>query len=108
MSISKAGSWLSSYHSEKISLSRENDIRSVRRSETIAVISGKGGVGKTCLSLKIAQILSEQNKKVLIIDCDSNLSNTGVQLGIPPNQGFLHFLEGRKDFHEIINKQYGF
>ena len=51
---------------------------------TIAIINAKGGVGKTTSALVIADILSrEYGKKVLVIDLDPQL-NTSRQMGVYP------------------------
>ena len=40
----------------------------------LAICSGKGGVGKTSVSLKLAQMYAQSSKKVLLVDCDFYLS----------------------------------
>jgi flagellar biosynthesis protein FlhG len=50
----------------------------------IAVASGKGGVGKTWLSISLAQALSKLGQRVLLFDGDFGLANVDVQLGIQP------------------------
>jgi flagellar biosynthesis protein FlhG len=50
----------------------------------IAVASGKGGVGKTWLSISLAQALSRLDQRVLLFDGDLGLANIDVQLGIQP------------------------
>ena len=47
-------------------------------SKNIAIISGKGGSGKTSLSLAFAKALSDSNLKVLLVDCDFGLNNLDV------------------------------
>jgi len=49
---------------------------------TIAVTSGKGGVGKTNFTANLAISLAEENKKVLAVDCDMGLSNLDIVFGI--------------------------
>ena len=51
----------------------------------IAVASGKGGVGKTWLSISLAQALAKLGNKVLLFDGDLGLANIDVQLGIQPS-----------------------
>jgi flagellar biosynthesis protein FlhG len=51
----------------------------------IAVASGKGGVGKTWLSISLAQALAKAGKRVLLFDGDLGLANIDVQLGIQPS-----------------------
>ncbi|MBP7461852.1 MAG: MinD/ParA family protein [Candidatus Delongbacteria bacterium] len=51
---------------------------------TLAVTSGKGGVGKTHFSLNLALALQELSKRVLLVDTDLGLSNIDIMLGISP------------------------
>ena len=60
--------------------------------ELFAVLSGKGGTGKTSVCAGIATALAEQGKRVLCIDCDVGLRNLDISLGIPDG-GELSFLD---------------
>ncbi|HVZ02003.1 MAG TPA: P-loop NTPase [Dongiaceae bacterium] len=51
----------------------------------IAVASGKGGVGKTWLSISLAQAMAKLGNRVLLFDGDLGLANIDVQLGIQPS-----------------------
>jgi flagellar biosynthesis protein FlhG len=46
------------------------------------ITSGKGGVGKTCLSVNLAFALADQGKRVLLVDGDLGLANVDVMLGL--------------------------
>ena len=46
------------------------------KAKTISVTAGKGGVGKTSVAVKMAKVLAKSGYKVLLLDCDTNLSNT--------------------------------
>jgi flagellar biosynthesis protein FlhG len=59
----------------------------------IAVASGKGGVGKTWLSISLAQALSKLSQRVLLFDGDLGLANVDVQLGIQPGMDLGTALE---------------
>jgi flagellar biosynthesis protein FlhG len=59
----------------------------------IAVASGKGGVGKTWLSIPLAQALSKLGQRVLLFDGDLGLANVDVQLGIQPGMDLGTALE---------------
>ena len=60
--------------------------------EIFAVLSGKGGTGKTSVCAGIATALAEQKKKVLCIDCDVGLRNLDISLGLTES-GALSFLD---------------
>ena len=51
---------------------------------TIAIASGKGGVGKTWFSITLAHALARQGRRVLLLDGDLGLANVDVQLGLMP------------------------
>jgi len=50
--------------------------------ELIAILSGKGGTGKTSVCAGIAEALALQDKTVLCIDCDVGLRNLDIALGL--------------------------
>ncbi len=60
--------------------------------ELIAILSGKGGTGKTSLCAGIATALAEAGKSVLCIDCDIGLQNLDLALGLG-HAGALSFLD---------------
>lgn len=68
----------------------------------IAVTSGKGGVGKTNLSVNLGLALSEQGKRVALLDADMGLANVDVLLGMYPKYNLSHVLKGEKSLSEII------
>ena len=72
--------------------------------QILAITNQKGGVGKTSVSLKMSKTLSELGYKVLLIDCDSNLGNTAIRLGLPINNSFYSLLSASKTFDECIHK----
>ena len=60
--------------------------------EVIAVLSGKGGTGKTSLCAGLAAALARQDKRVLCVDCDVGLRNLDLSLGMSDCAG-LSFLD---------------
>lgn len=69
---------------------------------TIAIASGKGGVGKTNITANLAIALSRLNKKVLILDADLGLSNIDVVLNIATKYNIDHLLNGEKRLEDLI------
>ena len=60
--------------------------------ELFAVLSGKGGTGKTSVCAGIATALAAEGKRVLCIDCDVGLRNLDISLGLSECSG-LSFLD---------------
>ncbi len=82
-------------------VSSDNGIENAR---VIAVTSGKGGVGKTSLSVNLAIEMSKRGKKVVIFDADFGLANVEVMLGIRPKYNLLDIFKNKKSIEEIITK----
>ncbi len=57
---------------------------SAKRGQIIAVASGKGGVGKTFVSITLAHAFARRGLKTLLFDGDLGLANVDIQLGIMP------------------------
>lgn len=68
----------------------------------IAVTSGKGGVGKTSLSVNLAMEIAKRGQKVVIFDADFGLANVEVMLGIRPKYNLLDLIHNNKTMPEII------
>lgn len=70
--------------------------------KVIAVASGKGGVGKTNVTVNIGVALAASGKQVLLMDADLGLANIDVMLGLHPQYNLLHVLDGSRTLEEII------
>lgn len=70
----------------------------------ISITSGKGGVGKTNISVNLAYCLAKLGKKVVILDADLNLANVDVLLGITPQYNLQHVFLGEKSLNDIMVK----
>ncbi len=69
---------------------------------TLAVTSGKGGVGKTNVVVNLAVALSRLQKRVAILDADFGLGNVDVLLGLAPPCHLGHLLDGERSIREIM------
>lgn len=74
-----------------------------------SVTSGKGGVGKTNLSVNLACRLAGMGKRVVLVDADLGLANVDVILGLTPQKNLFHlFHEGASLRDVLFETPYGF
>ncbi len=78
------------------SLSRTNPVR------VIAVTSGKGGVGKTNVSVNLAAAMSKAGKRVMLMDADLSLANVDVTLGLHAHYNLSHVISGERSLEEVL------
>lgn len=72
-------------------------------SRSIAIVSGKGGVGKSNFSTNFAYALLSKGKKVIIIDMDIGMGNIHILLGMAPRSSLKDYLVGQEGIEEVIN-----
>jgi len=77
-------------------------MQNLQQIKVIAVSGGKGGVGKTNVSLNTAIALAQQGKKVLVLDADLGLANVDVMLGLRVQRNLSHVLSGECELDDII------
>ena len=70
----------------------------------ITVTSGKGGVGKSSISVNLAIELARMGKRVLIMDVDFGLANIEVMLGIRPEYNLADMMFRGKSLADIVIK----
>ncbi|MCA0148616.1 MinD/ParA family protein [Rossellomorea vietnamensis] len=71
--------------------------------KTIAIVSGKGGVGKSNISTNLSILLGKENKKVLLFDMDIGMGNIHILLGSHHSYSIMDYLEEKElDIDTII------
>ncbi|AWL11292.1 Iron-sulfur cluster carrier protein [Saliniradius amylolyticus] len=81
------------------SLRRMNQPKQIK---VIAVTGGKGGVGKTNITLNTAIAMAKQGKRVMVLDADLGLANVDVMLGLRVEKNLSHVLSGECLLDEIL------
>lgn len=78
------------------------------RTRIISITSGKGGVGKTMVSVNLAISMARAGKKVLLFDGDLGLANVNVLLGIIPEYNIYEVMRSKRRIEDvIISTNYG-
>jgi flagellar biosynthesis protein FlhG len=75
---------------------------SSRRCTTLAVTSGKGGVGKTNLALMLSIGLSQMRKRVLLLDADLGLANVHILLGMAPKKSIADLVDDACSVGDVV------
>lgn len=79
-----------------------------KKTRIITVASGKGGVGKTNVSVNMALAYARLGKKVIVMDADLGLANVNVMLNMIPKYNLYHVIRKQKTMKEIIlDTEYG-
>ncbi|MEO9945536.1 MAG: MinD/ParA family protein [Paraglaciecola sp.] len=81
------------------SLRRMNQSRLIK---VIAVTGGKGGVGKTNVTLNTAISMAQQGKRVMVLDADLGLANVDVLLGLRVEKNLSHVLSGECTLDDVL------
>ncbi|WP_010249133.1 MinD/ParA family protein [Acetivibrio cellulolyticus] len=87
-------------------VSQANLLNNMRKktAKVITVTSGKGGVGKTNITVNLAIALSEMGKRVTILDADFGLANIDVLLGIIPKYTLVDVIYDNKNIFEVLSE----
>jgi flagellar biosynthesis protein FlhG len=68
----------------------------------VTVASGKGGVGKTNVTVNLATAFAQRGRKTMIMDADLGLANVDVVLGLHPAYNLSHVISGERSLEEVI------
>ncbi len=68
----------------------------------IGISSGKGGVGKTSISVNLALQLARQGQRVCLFDADLGLANVNILLGLQPGHTLADVIQGQATLQDII------
>ncbi len=78
-------------------MSRQRPVR------VLAVASGKGGVGKTNVSVNLATAFAKMGRRPMVMDADLGLANVDVLLGLPPPKfNLFHVISGERSLDEVV------
>ncbi|MBU8851072.1 cobyrinic acid a,c-diamide synthase [Priestia megaterium] len=86
---------------EKVLKKHQNSFRNCK---TLAVLSGKGGVGKSNLSLNLSLALTKQKQRVLLFDMDIGMGNIDILIGQTASYTMVDLLEKKLSIQQIIKK----
>ncbi|MFL1466182.1 MinD/ParA family protein [Marinobacter sp. DUT-3] len=70
--------------------------------QVIAVSGGKGGVGKSNVSVNLGIALAQKGRRVVLLDADLGLANIDVLLGITANRNLSDVLAGDCDLRDVL------
>lgn len=70
--------------------------------KAIAIVSGKGGVGKSNFSLNFSISLSNRGFRVLLIDMDVGMGNLDILMGKSPEKTIVDYLSGTSSLNDVI------
>jgi len=70
--------------------------------KSLAITSGKGGVGKTSLATNLGISLASAGNQVVLFDADLQLANVDIALGLQPEFNLQHVVAGEKTLREAL------
>ena len=75
-----------------------------RTARTIAIASGKGGVGKTSIAVNLAILLARRGRRVTLVDADLGTANVDVMLNTQSRWDLSHVIAGQKKIEEVARE----
>lgn len=80
-------------------------IRQMKASQPVrvmAITSGKGGVGKSNVTVNLAVAMAQSGERVMVMDADMGLANIDVLLGLSPKLNLSHVIRGECSLEDTI------
>lgn len=72
--------------------------------QSIAIVSGKGGVGKTNIAVNLSICLAQRGLKVTLVDLDMGLANADLLMNLQPRHTLSHVVAGEHDVESICTE----
>ncbi|WP_026585516.1 MinD/ParA family protein [Bacillus sp. J33] len=82
----------------------EEDSSQQHKAKTLAVVSGKGGVGKSNFSLNLSISLCQKGERVLLFDMDIGMGNLDILMGRTSQYSIADFFDNHLSMNDIVTK----
>jgi len=69
---------------------------------SLAVLSGKGGVGKSNISVNLSLAMAGRGKRIVLLDADLGMANVDLLCGLSPKFNLAHVIRGEKQIQDIL------
>ena len=87
----------------RLVIEKDREVKTNSQLHTVAVLSGKGGVGKSNIAASLAFALADFGKRVVLVDADLGLANLDILCGVKNARfNIAHLLEGSRGLSEIL------
>jgi len=86
----------------RIVQTHRKNIKGLSGLRSIAILSGKGGVGKSNVAVNLAMALAASGKRVVLLDADLGMANVDLLCGISPKYTLAHLVKGQRNVDEVL------
>lgn len=86
----------------RIVQTRRKNIKGLSGFRSIAVLSGKGGVGKSNVAVNLAMAFASSGKRVVLLDADLGMANVDLLCGISPKYTLAHLVKGQRTVEDVL------
>ncbi len=81
---------------------RRRPARGLSGLRSMAVLSGKGGVGKSNLSVNLSLAMAGKGRRIVLMDADLGMANVDLLCGLSPKFNLAHIVRGEKKLEEVL------